>query len=101
MYHLSMRQLFTSLKACRISHDEMPLLRELTIPSWIIYLWLMSEQLTLSSIQAQLIEALEKSRAASKTLEDAQAKLAPLEVKALEAQEHVSQLMSEFNRLTG
>jgi hypothetical protein len=61
----------------------------------------MSEPLTLSNIQEQLIAALEKSRVASKTLEDAQAKLAPLEVKALEAQEHVSQLMNEFNRLTG
>src|SRR5580658_9499493 len=61
----------------------------------------MSEQLTLSSVQEQLIAALEKSKAASKTLEDAQAKLAPLEAKAAEAQEHVSQLMNEFNRLTG
>ena len=61
----------------------------------------MSEQLTLSNIQDQLIQALERSKAASKTLEDAQAKLAPLEVKALEAQEHVTQLMNEFNRLTG
>ena len=61
----------------------------------------MSEQLTLSNVQEQLIAALEKSKAASKTLEDAQAKLAPLEVKSLEAQEHVSQLMNEFNRLTG
>jgi len=61
----------------------------------------MSEQPTLSTIQEQLIAALEKSKAASKTLEDAQAKLAPLEVKAAEAQEHVVQLMNEFNRLTG
>ena len=61
----------------------------------------MSEQLTLSNIQEQLIQALEKSKAASKTLEDAQSKLAPLEMKAAEAQEHVSALMSEFNRLTG
>ena len=45
--------------------------------------------------------ALEKSKAASKTLEDARAKLAPLEVKAAEAQEHVTQLMNEYNRLTG
>src|SRR5579863_1173587 len=61
----------------------------------------MSEQSTLSTLQEQLIAALEKSKAASKTLEDAQAKLAPLEVKALEAQEHVNQLMNEYNRLTG
>ena|ERR1035438_1279731 len=61
----------------------------------------MSEQLTLSSIQEQLIAALEKSKAASKTLEDAQSKLAPLELKAKEAQELVTQLMQEYNRLTG
>ena len=61
----------------------------------------MSEPSTLSNIQEQLIAALEKSKAASKMLEDAQAKLAPLEVKALEAQEHVNQLMNEYNRLTG
>src|SRR5580658_7265635 len=61
----------------------------------------MSEQLTLSNVQEQLISALEKSKTASKTLEDAQARLAPLEVKAAEAQEHVSALMNEFNRLTG
>src|SRR5580698_4149721 len=61
----------------------------------------MAEQSTLSNIQEQLIAALEKSKAASKTLEDAQAKLAPLEAKAAEAQEHVTQLMNEYNRLTG
>jgi hypothetical protein len=61
----------------------------------------MAEQSTLSNIQEQLIVALEKSKAASKTLEDARAKLAPLEVKAAEAQEHVTQLMNEYNRLTG
>src|SRR5271155_2738541 len=61
----------------------------------------MSEQSTLSNIQEQLIAALEKSKVASKTLEDAHAKLAPLEVKAAEAQEHVNQLMNEYNRLTG
>jgi hypothetical protein len=61
----------------------------------------MSEQSTLSNIQEQLIAALEKSKAASKTLEDARAKLAPLEVKATEAQEHVTHLMNEYNRLTG
>lgn len=61
----------------------------------------MSEQSTLSNIQEQLITALEKSKAASKTLEDAKAKLAPLELKAAEAQEHVNQLMNEYNRLTG
>ena len=61
----------------------------------------MSEQLTLSNIQEQLIAALEKSKAASKTLEDAKAKLAPLEAKAAEAQEQVTQLMNEYNRLTG
>ena len=61
----------------------------------------MSEQSNLSSVQEQLIAALEKSKAASKTLEDAQAKLAPLEAKAAEAQEHVTQLMNEYNRLTG
>ena len=61
----------------------------------------MPEQLTLSNIQEQLITALEKSKTASKTLEDAQAKLAPLEAKAAEAQGHVAQLMNEYNRLTG
>jgi outer membrane protein TolC len=61
----------------------------------------MSEQSTLSGIQEQLITALEKSRNASKTLEDARAKLAPLEAKALEAQEQVNKLMNEYNRLTG
>jgi hypothetical protein len=61
----------------------------------------MSEQSTLSNVQEQLIVALEKSKVASKTLEDARAKLAPLEVKAAEAQEHVTQLMNEYNRLTG
>ena len=61
----------------------------------------MPEQSTLANIQEQLIVALEKSKAASKTLEDAKAKLAPLEVKAAEAQEHVNQLMAEYNRLTG
>jgi chromosome segregation ATPase len=61
----------------------------------------MSEPLTLSNIQEQLIAALEKSKAASKTLEDARAKLAPLEAKAAEAQESVTQLMNEYNRLTG
>ena len=61
----------------------------------------MSEQSTLSGIQEQLIAALEKSKAASKTLEEAKAKLAPLEAKAAEAQEQVTQLMNEYNRLTG
>jgi chromosome segregation ATPase len=61
----------------------------------------MSDQSTLSNIQEQLIAALEKSKAASKTLEDAKAKLAPLETKAAEAQEHVTHLMDEYNRLTG
>jgi hypothetical protein len=61
----------------------------------------MAEQSTLSNIQEQLIAALEKSKTASKTLEDARAKLAPLEVKAAEAQEHVNHLMAEYNRLTG
>jgi hypothetical protein len=61
----------------------------------------MPEQSTLSNIQEQLIAALEKSKAASKTLEDARAKLAPLEAKAVEAQEHVTHLMNEYNRLTG
>lgn len=61
----------------------------------------MAEQLTLSTIQEQLIAALEKHKTALKTLEDARAKLAPLEVKAAEAQEAVSQLMNEYNRLTG
>jgi hypothetical protein len=61
----------------------------------------MPEQSSISNIQEQLIAALEKSKAASKTLEDAQAKLAPLEAKAAEAQEHVTQLMHEYNRLTG
>jgi hypothetical protein len=61
----------------------------------------MSEQSSLSDIQEQLIAALEKSKVASKTLEDARAKLAPLEAKAAEAQEHVTQLMTEYNRLTG
>jgi hypothetical protein len=60
----------------------------------------MPEESTLSNIQEKLIAALEKSKAASKTLEDAQAKLAPLEAKAAEAQEHVTQLMNEYNRLT-
>src|SRR4029077_20486859 len=54
-----------------------------------------------SSIHEQLIAALEKSKAAAKTLEDATAKLLPLEAKALEAQEQVTQLMNEYNRLTG
>jgi hypothetical protein len=61
----------------------------------------MPEQSTLGAIQEQLITALEKSKVASKTLEDARAKLAPLEAKATEAQEHVTQLMNEYNRLTG
>ena len=61
----------------------------------------MSEQSTLSGIQEQLIAALEKSKSASKTLEEAKAKLAPLEAKALESQAEVTQLMNEFNRLTG
>src|SRR5579863_2030601 len=61
----------------------------------------MSEQSTLSNIQEQLIAALEKSKAASKTLEDARAKLAPLEAKAAEAQEDVTELMNEYNRMTG
>src|ERR1039457_2703557 len=61
----------------------------------------MSEQSTLSNIQKQLIAALEKSKAASKTLEDAKAKLAPLEARAVEAQAHVTDLMNEYNRLTG
>jgi hypothetical protein len=61
----------------------------------------MPEQLTLSNIQEQLIAALEKSKVASKTLEDARAKLAPLEVKAAEAQQQVTKLMVEYNRLTG
>ena len=61
----------------------------------------MPEQSTLANIQEQLIVALEKSKAASKTLEDAKAKLAPLEVKAAEAQEHVTHLLNEYNRLTG
>jgi hypothetical protein len=61
----------------------------------------MSEQLTLSNIQEQLIAALEKSRTASKALEDAKAKLAPLEAKAAEAQKYVTGLMNEYNRLTG
>jgi hypothetical protein len=65
------------------------------------YRTLMSEQSTLSNIQEQLIAALEKSKAASKTLEDAKAKLAPLEAKAAEAQQQVTQLMNEYNRLTG
>jgi hypothetical protein len=59
------------------------------------------EQPTLSNIQEQLIAALEKSKAASKTLEEAQGKLAPLEAKAHEAQQHVTKLMSDYNRLTG
>ena len=67
----------------------------------IAYLLFMAEQVTLSNIQEQLIAALEKSKVASKTLEDARAKLAPLEAKAAEAQEAVSQLMNEYNRLTG
>jgi chromosome segregation ATPase len=61
----------------------------------------MADQSTLSNIQEQLITALEKSKAASKTLEDAKAKLAPLEAKAAEAQAHVTELMTEYNRLTG
>ncbi|MGD1092326.1 MAG: hypothetical protein ABSB35_10075 [Bryobacteraceae bacterium] len=61
----------------------------------------MPEQMTLSNIQEQLIVALEKSKVASKTLEDARAKLAPLEAKAVEAQQNVAQLMAEYNRLTG
>ena len=61
----------------------------------------MADQSTLSNIQEQLIAALERSKAASKTLEDAKAKLAPLEAKATEAQEHVNQLMNEYSRLTG
>jgi hypothetical protein len=65
------------------------------------YLLLMAEQSTLSNIQEQLITALERSKATSKTLEDARAKLAPLEAKAAEAQAHVTELMSEYNRLTG
>src|ERR1700693_1622772 len=60
----------------------------------------MSES-TLSNVQEQLITALEKSKNASKMLEDAKAKLAPLEAKAVEAQDHVTQLMNESNRLTG
>ena len=67
----------------------------------VIYRWFMSEQSTLSGIQEQLIAALEKSKVASKTLEDAKAKLAPLEAKAVEAQEQVTQLMNEYNRLAG
>lgn len=61
----------------------------------------MAEQSTLSGIQEQLILALEKSKAAAKTLEDAKAKLLPLEAKALEAQEQVNQLMNQYSRLTG
>ena len=61
----------------------------------------MSEQLSPSSIHEQLIAALEKSKAAAKTLEDAKAKLLPLEAKALEAQEQVNQLMNQYSRLTG
>jgi|SRR5665213_3516612 len=61
----------------------------------------MSEQSTLSSIQEQLIAALEKSKIASKTLEEARSKLAPLEAKAAEVQESVTKLMNEYNRLTG
>jgi hypothetical protein len=73
----------------------------LTGEAQIMYLLSMPEQSTLSNIQEQLIAALEKSKAASKTLEEAQAKLAPLEAKAAEAQEHVTHLMNEYNRLTG
>jgi hypothetical protein len=61
----------------------------------------MSDHLTLANIQEQLIVALEKSKTASKSLEDARAKLAPLELKATEAQAHVAQLMTEYNRLIG
>jgi chromosome segregation ATPase len=61
----------------------------------------MAEPLTLNNIQEQLIAALEKSKTASKTLEDAKAKLAPLEAKAAEAQQQVTELMNEYNRLTG
>jgi hypothetical protein len=61
----------------------------------------MPELSTLSNIQEQLIAALEKSKTTSKALEDAKVKLAPLEAKAAEAQEHVTQLMNEYNRLTG
>jgi hypothetical protein len=42
-----------------------------------------------------------RARPHQKRSKNAQAKLAPLEVKAVEAQEHVVQLMGEFNRLTG
>ena len=41
-----------------------------------------------------MIAALEESKAASKTLEDAKAKLAPLEAKAIEVQEQVMYLMA-------
>ena len=61
----------------------------------------MSDHLPISTIQEHLIAALEKSKVASKALEDARAKLAPLEKKAIEAQATVTQLMAEFNRLTG
>ena len=61
----------------------------------------MAEQSTLSVIHGQLITALEQSKTATKILEDARAKLAPLEAKAAEAQQHVTELMNEYNRLTG
>jgi hypothetical protein len=61
----------------------------------------MPEQSSLSNVQEQLIVALEKSKTTSKLLEDAKAKLAPLEAKAAEAQDHVTHLMAEYNRLTG
>ena len=61
----------------------------------------MPQQSTPGNIQEQLIASLEKSKSAAKILENAKAKLAPLEAKAAEAQKHVAELMSEYNRLTG
>jgi hypothetical protein len=61
----------------------------------------MPEPSILGNIQEDLIAALEKSKTVSKQLEDAKAKLAPLEAKAAEAQQHVTELMNEYNRLTG
>jgi septal ring factor EnvC (AmiA/AmiB activator) len=56
---------------------------------------------TLSTLQESLIEALSKSAKASKELEDAEAKLEPLRVRAAELKESVATLIGEFQRTTG
>jgi DNA repair exonuclease SbcCD ATPase subunit len=56
---------------------------------------------TLSGLQDELIKALEKSKVASKSYEDAQAKLNPLREKAEAAQKEVNGLMAQYARMTG